>query len=123
MNTDSNTHTAQCAEILGGIYHAGLKAQAIVALAILSGCFIIAEWMEMPWLGAVSLVIVGCKLVIPRVIKMHRHLCALPCPHCGMPVGSYKSRMNRLYVHCKHCGKSSPTDCTFSYAGGPPTKI
>lgn len=123
MNADSNAHTVKCAESLGEIYHAGSKSRVIAAFIILSGCFILFEWMGMPWLGLVPLVIVGCKLVIPRVIKMHRHLCALPCPHCGMPVGSYKSRMNRLYVHCKHCGRSSPTDCTFSYAGGPPTRI
>jgi hypothetical protein len=123
MNTEPNARTVECAESLGEIYHAGSKTQTIVAFMILAGCFILADWMETPWLGVVSLLIVGSKLVIPRVIKIHRHLCALPCPHCGLPVGGYKSRMNRLYVHCKHCGKTSPTDCTFSFAGGPPTKI
>jgi Zn ribbon nucleic-acid-binding protein len=66
--------------------------------------------------------LVAGAFVIPEIMRFHRLLTGLECPHCDQVAGGYFSRDSQIHLRCAKCGKNSPTDCTIPYAGGPPEK-
>jgi len=82
----------------------------------------LAAWTGIDWLGLVPIILLAVFFVIPAILKQHRFLASLACPHCNQAAGRYFTRRGRLHLRCQHCGQETPTDCIMPYAAGPPFK-
>ena len=110
-----------CADELRRLYPDLSLPKLAVVLCSAAIAAVLASFVG-KWIGVIP-VLLGMAYVGSFIVKQQRFLHSLRCPHCGQAAGETFSKNLIIHLHCRHCGKDTPTDCLIAAIGSYPSKV